>query len=479
MSTFASIRPPQRPLRRSLLGVQALAALLLVMLPFAMARAQIFSNPAPISIPGSGTATPYPSTINVSGVSDYDFMRVRVRLKSFTHSYPADVGVLLVNPSGLSHQLIAPIPSSGGFPVNGITLELSSISSTPLPNPLVTGTFASAGGTQAYAAPANTFPRFNFLSALAQGNRNGTWQLFVQDFAAGDSGSFAGGWEIEFFEEPTPLVNNAFTYQGRLDGGITDGLINARFSLWDAQFSGSPSNLLAGPVAVNGIAVQGGLFTASVNLGIPLPSDVQTFLQLEVLSPDGSTFEVLSPRQPMTVAPLANVANFANFATEADTANRAFTLGNATLLPGDNIFSSSTLGIGFTGSNSFVGIGTSTPSQPLEVRGDIALGNSGELRAPGGEENLRIIRGDFLSNGDRAGGSGFTVTREQTGDYLVTFTTPFLEAPTVTATASVFNNFNLNVTIQLLGANSVRLLAFNASGVPTDVSIHFIAIGPR
>jgi subtilisin-like proprotein convertase family protein len=474
MITFA-------PFRSFAVSVCAVALALVVAAP--AAQAQVFSNPAPITIPGVGTATPYPSTINVSGVSDYTFMRVRVRLKNFTHSYPADVGVLLVAPSGLSHQLIAPIPTSGGNPINGITLTLSSISSTPLPNPLVTGTFASAGGTQAYNAPANMFPRFSFLSNLAQGNRNGTWQLFVQDFVAGDQGSFAGGWEIEFFEEPTPLVNNAFTYQGRLDGGITDGFINARFSLWNAQFSGSPSNLLAGPVAVNNIPIRGRLFTASVDFGIPLPSNVQTFLQLEVLSPDGSTFEVLSPRQPMTVAPLANTANFANtantanFATQANTASVANGLGNSTLLPGGNLFSSSTLGIGFTGTNSFVGIGTSTPGQPLDVRGNIAMGNSGELRAASGEENLRIVRGSFQSTGDAFVGSGYTVTREQTGYYVVTFTTPFPALPSVTATAN--DDVNLNVAIRFETLNSFRINVYNQNGDRTDVNMTFIAIGPR
>jgi subtilisin-like proprotein convertase family protein len=443
-------------------AVSVIAALLLAVLPLSAARAQVFSNNTPITIPGVGTATPYPSTINVSGVSDYIFMRVRVRLKNFTHSFPADVGVLLVAPSGVSHQLIAPIPGSGGNPVNGITLTLSSISPTPLPNPLVTGTFASAGGLQAYAAPANAFPRFSFLSNLAQGDRNGTWQLFVQDFVAGDQGSFAGGWEIEFFEEPTPLVNNAFTYQGRLDGGVADGLINARFSLWNAQFSGSPSNLLAGPVQVNNIPIRGGLFTASVNLGIPLPSDVQTFLQIEVANPAGSGFVTLSPRQPMTATPLASVAAG---------------LGSATALPGGNIFSSSTLGIGFTGTNSFVGIGTSTPSQPLEVRGNIAMGNSGELRAASGEENLRIVRGTFQSTGDTFVGSGYTVTREQTGDYLVTFTTPFPALPSVTATAA--EDVNLNVATRAVTLNSFRIIVFNASGVRTNVNVNFIAIGPR
>jgi subtilisin-like proprotein convertase family protein len=283
------------------------------------AHAQVFSNNAAITIPSVGTATPYPGTINVSGVSAATGLRVR--LKNFTHSFPADIGVLLVAPDGQSHQLIAPIPTSGGNPVNGITLTFENDAQTPLPNPLITGTFRSAGGNQAYDAPANTFPRRNNLGSLTV-TLNGTWRLFVQDFAAGDFGSFAGGWEIEFFDIPQPRPSNAFTYQGRLDGGITDGFINARFSLWNGQTSGNPINLITGPVQVNNIPVRGGVFTTSVDLGIPLPTDIQTWLQVDVASPSGSAFVGLSPRQPMTATPLASVAS------------RATGLGSVTSLPG-------------------------------------------------------------------------------------------------------------------------------------------------
>jgi len=412
-----------------------------------------------------GIAAPYPSTINVSGMSRSLGTGFRVRLKNYSHTFPADVGVLLVSPSGQSHQLIAPIPGSGANPVSGITLTfVEGTTQTPLPTPLVTGTFRTAGGNQAYAAPANTFPRVGFLSAFVSNDLNGAWRLFVQDFAAGDSGSFAGGWEIEFFEIPVQRTSDAFTYQGRLDGGIADGTIDARFSLWSGPSSTNPQNLLAGPVSVNGIAINGGLFTAPVDLGIPLPTDILTWLQVEVASPSGSGFVTLSPRQLMTAAPLASVASG---------------LGNVTSLAGGNLLRSGAQGISFNGTNSNVGIGTTTPTQRLDVRGNIALGNSGELRAPGGEENLRIIRGDIRGdNGTIREGSGFTFERQDVGDYVVTFNTAFSDNPTVTATA-ITNGPNINVIVVGLGPGVVQFRAFNASGALTDSNVHFIAIGPR
>jgi subtilisin-like proprotein convertase family protein len=539
-STLDNTRSHAAPLK---VPMTFLAALLMALLPLASARAQIFSNNAPISIPSAGTATPYPSTINVTGVPDGT--SVRVRLKNFTHTFPADVGVLLVAPDGQSHQLIAPIPGSSGFPVSGITLTLDADAQTPLPNPLVTGTFRAAGGNQVYAAPANTFPRTNVLGSLL-GTPNGAWRLFVQDFAAGDLGSIAGGWEIEFFDVPQPRISNEFTYQGRLDGGIADGFIDARFSLWNGRNSGNPSNLLAGPVDVSFIPIRGGLFTASVDLGIPLPTDIQTFLQVEVASPSGSGYVALSPRQPMTAAPLASVAaglgnvtslpggNSVISGPQGNSQTGSLTLrapgvvvssgsgsqggllrlvaGNANtgaaapptgtsagndvhIVAGDNVFAgfSSDLWNGniqffagdlqpermrIVGDNGFVGIGTTNPVANLDVRGSIALGSNGELRAAGGEENLRIIRGSFRGNGTIFNGSGFNVTRQGTGDYFVSFTA-FSDDPTVTATAFAPVNQNLNVVIQGLDDDFVQFRVFNASGTLTDSTIHFIAIGAR
>ncbi|WP_249355682.1 hypothetical protein [Chloracidobacterium aggregatum] len=53
-----------------------------------------FSNSAPITIPSLGTATPYPSTINVSGITA-PITKVTVTINNFNHTWPNDVGVAL------------------------------------------------------------------------------------------------------------------------------------------------------------------------------------------------------------------------------------------------------------------------------------------------------------------------------------------------------------------------------------------------
>jgi hypothetical protein len=78
-----------------------------------------------------------------------------------------------------------------------------------------------------------------------------------------------------------------------------------------------------------------------------------------------------------------------------------------------------------------VGIGTTGPNDKLDVRGNIKLGASGEFFAPGGVENLRIIRGTINGDGTIRHGSGFTSTRIAAGRYQINFSVAFSAAPTI------------------------------------------------
>jgi alpha-tubulin suppressor-like RCC1 family protein len=130
-----------------------------------------------------------------------------------------------------------------------------------------------------------------------------------------------------------------------------------------------------------------------------------------------------------------------------------------------------------TGSGS-VGIGTPSPIAKLDVRGDVRLGNSGQFFAPGGVENLRIIRGRISGAGGITTGSGFTVTKTGTGAYTVNFTTSFASEPTITATPQV--GLARIATCTNVGASSAQFRTFDsASGTAIDQDFHFIAIGPR
>ncbi len=98
--------------------------------------------------------------------------------------------------------------------------------------------------------------------------------------------------------------------------------------------------------------------------------------------------------------------------------------------------------------NGFVGIGTSTPTTNLDVRGDIKLGPVGQYFSVGGEGRLRIIRGIVFLNALGNLGNGYTATKTGTGTYNLSFTDQFgfgdpdlfVNHPTVVATAFSYTN---------------------------------------
>jgi subtilisin-like proprotein convertase family protein len=159
-----------------------------------------FSNSAPITIPSSGTATPYPSTINVSGITA-PITKVTVTINDFNHTWPSDVGVALRGPGGQICVLFnAAIGSSGG-----VTGRTYTFDQTAPPLPLTgfppSGTYSpnNNGGSRTFAAPLPPPPynsNLNIFNGLSGASVNGTWELFVQDFVGGDAGNINGGWSM-------------------------------------------------------------------------------------------------------------------------------------------------------------------------------------------------------------------------------------------------------------------------------------------
>src|SRR4051812_34105625 len=63
----------------------------------------VFTNSTPITINDNTTANPYPSTIAVSGLSGTIPTTpgsVKVTINGFSHTFPDDVAMLLVGPTG-------------------------------------------------------------------------------------------------------------------------------------------------------------------------------------------------------------------------------------------------------------------------------------------------------------------------------------------------------------------------------------------
>ncbi len=163
-----------------------------------------FTNAAAITIPSSGAASPYPSTINVSGVAG-TIRNIQVGLNGLSHTFPSDMDMLLVGPTGQAYTVLS--DAGGSNVLSGVNLTIQD-GSTTLPASLaVTTTIgpSNSGTGDTFPTPAPT----TFVNAPTAGNAtllstygglapNGTWSLYVVDDAAGDSGSISGGWTISF-----------------------------------------------------------------------------------------------------------------------------------------------------------------------------------------------------------------------------------------------------------------------------------------
>ena len=141
----------------------------------------------------------------------------------------------------------------------------------------------------------------------------------------------------------------------------------------------------------------------------------------------------------------------------------------------------------WVGANGRVGVGTTSPSDPLEVRGNVRLGGSGNLYAPGGVNNLRIVVGRVLQNGDVAYGSGYDPDRTDEGRYRVDFDSAFASPPVVVVTSieqplggSSYDNLP---TVHDLSSGGFRVrfkdTTPGSEGDYQDTEFSFVAMGAR
>ncbi len=193
------------PARRSALGIAGALVLAGAVLVAAPARADVFSNPAPIAIPELGQANPYPSTIDVAGL-DGTIEDVNVTITALTHTYPDDVDILLVGPAGQTVVLMADTGDDADLDAVILTFDDAATASLPDEAEIVSGTYKPTSGATCDDAPVCGFggdapapagPYGATLDVLNGAGPNGAWSLFVYDDEDFDSGFLAGGWSLD------------------------------------------------------------------------------------------------------------------------------------------------------------------------------------------------------------------------------------------------------------------------------------------
>ena len=167
-----------------------------------------FTNTSPITINSVGPATPYPVTINVSGLSG-SITDLNVVLNGLSHQFISDVGVLLVAPGGQSVVLFDGVGGATSIPVgNPVTLTLDDQASASLS---CTGSIASGPFKPTNCVVGDVFPPpapgsgyGSLLSGFNGTNPNGQWRLFINDFVAPFGGSVASGFGLQVTIVPEP-----------------------------------------------------------------------------------------------------------------------------------------------------------------------------------------------------------------------------------------------------------------------------------
>ena len=171
------------------------------------------------TLPTSGTATPYPSVISVSGVPAGALVK-EVKINGLNHTWSDDVDIVLQSPAVTNVVLMSDVGGSSAMTARDYTWSdaaaiamgtTTTPSGTYKPTNLV-GTLGPepdnwiAPGPGVLAQPNPT------LSMFGNGNQNGDWKLFIVDDASPDAGNWAG-WSIVFTDPPQICFPIAITGQ--------------------------------------------------------------------------------------------------------------------------------------------------------------------------------------------------------------------------------------------------------------------------
>jgi hypothetical protein len=175
--------------------------------PTRKVETRVFSSTGPHQIPSSGTSGPahiYPWPIVVSGFTNGTILDVNVVLDKFSHTFPADVDMLLAA-SHLPGRNAIIMSDVGDFiDAINVNLVLDDAAATVLPDvgPLVSGAFqpTNIGAGDIFPAPSPPPTGNSQLSTFNGQNPNGTWELFVMDDASPDAGALFG-WTLQITAE--------------------------------------------------------------------------------------------------------------------------------------------------------------------------------------------------------------------------------------------------------------------------------------
>jgi subtilisin-like proprotein convertase family protein len=171
-----------------------------------------WSSTGGVAINDNSTASPYPSEIEVKDMQG-NVEKVTVTLNGLTHSYPADIAILLVSPDGARKVVLT--ADAGSLPVTGVTLTFDDAAGGSLPQfgqitsgsykptnykPSMTGVFPSPAPAPEYSSALSAFKGLS--------SANGKWKLYVVDDSLLNDGTIAS-WTLKLWTTPGVAVKDA------------------------------------------------------------------------------------------------------------------------------------------------------------------------------------------------------------------------------------------------------------------------------
>jgi subtilisin-like proprotein convertase family protein len=214
---------------------------------FAQTTKSVFVNNTPNTIPTTGHAAIYPSSLNVTGVAGVIY-HVSVTI-GFGGPQQPDLDILLQAPNGHAVMLMSDAGSLGGRQSIGFD-DCAPLSSKPGGVPLLIRyrpTNFPGGDSDVMDTPAPPAPYGNILAEFNGITPNGTWQLYVMDDnAATQNGGTIESWRLTFFTQPVgphphdganPLSCSQPDYDG--DGRIDIAVYRPETGEWFISQSGS------------------------------------------------------------------------------------------------------------------------------------------------------------------------------------------------------------------------------------------------
>lgn len=168
---------------------------------YASATTLGFTNFDGITIPAgapsttSGPGDPYPSTVTVAGFSNFALITdITLSLGGLTHTFPDDLDMLLVGPTGASLLFLSDAGGSADVSGCNLTFSDSAGSAAPDSTALICGSTylpTNYGTGDTFPGPAPGGPYGSAFSAFLGTNPNGVWSLYINDDVGLDSGSLS------------------------------------------------------------------------------------------------------------------------------------------------------------------------------------------------------------------------------------------------------------------------------------------------